>query len=281
MSTFVALQKVIPQRILTELAGKLAQVRWPPLKNFLIRSFRKAYNVDLRESKIKDAEDFPSFNAFFTRELEDGARPISASENLMVSPADGYISELGVLHREYLLQAKNIYYSASELVADNILGAALEAGSFATVYLSPRDYHRVHVPIAGKLLSLTYVPGKLFSVNDKTARSLEGLFTNNERLVAQFQTEEFTYALVMVGAMIVGGMETVVTGQIKRRQDIIELNVESGKTFAKGEEFGRFHLGSTAIVVLPPEAGVVFDVGMQKGMQIRMGESLATFGELA
>lgn len=274
MSAFVFLQKVVPQRLITVCAGKLAEIRQPALKNFLIRLFLRTYKVDMSEARIEDPASYESFNKFFTRALKDDARPISANDEELVSPADGQISEMGSMHRGSLIQAKDIWYSARELLADDILAARMENGSFATVYLSPRDYHRVHVPYAGTLLGITYVPGKLFSVNDTTARSLDGLFTRNERIVAQFQTPDFTYALVMVGAMIVGGMETVVTGTIKRQKHIVELNTGFGRTFSKGEEFGRFHLGSTAIIVFPAEANVDFHPKLLAGSKIKMGDAL-------
>ncbi|MCL4153647.1 UNVERIFIED_CONTAM: hypothetical protein GTU68_008641 [Idotea baltica] len=276
MSAFVTLQKILPKKLITELAGKLAEVRWPPLKNRLISIFQKHYSIDLAEAKIKDPENFSNFNQFFTRELAEGARPIASGENEIVSPADGFVSEFGTLHRESLLQAKDIYYSAPELVANKILGAGLARGNFFTVYLSPSDYHRVHVPVAAELLSITYVPGKLFSVNDTTARSLDGLFTHNERVVAHFKSETFDYALVMVGAMIVGGIETVVTGPIKRQTKVVELGIGAGRRFATGEEFGRFHLGSTAIMIFPKTAGVGIKKDLETGSRVRMGEALAT-----
>lgn len=229
----------------------------------------------MSEAEIKTAEEYLSFNHFFTRSLVVGSRPISSGEHDLVSPADGAISECGTMRRGSLIQAKGILYSAAELLVDEIFAARMESGSFVTVYLSPKDYHRVHVPLAGRLLGVTYVPGKLFSVNDKTARSLDGLFARNERIVAEFQTEHFDYALVMVGAMIVGAMETVVTGPITREKQIIELNIGADRWFEKGEEFGRFHLGSTAIVVLPREAGVKFRSDLGAGHSIKMGECLA------
>lgn len=254
----------------------LAEVRWQPFKNLLIRVFCRYYQVDLSEAQIKEVHGYASFNDFFTRALDPDARPIDLAENSLVSPADGAVSALGNLQRRSLIQAKDILYRANELLVDDILGAKLESGSFITIYLSPKDYHRVHVPLAGKLLGVTYVPGKLFSVNDETARIVEGLFSRNERIVAQFQTPEFTYALVMVGAMIVGGMETSVTGRIRREKHIVELNESAGKLFHKGEEFGRFHLGSTAIIVLPRQAGVEFSSELAEGSDVKMGAVVAT-----
>ena len=276
MSAFVTFQKILPKKLLTELAGFLADVRWRPFKNLLIRVFSSYYKVDLSQAKIKDISGYASFNDFFTRALEPGARPIDEAEASLVSPADGVISAFGDLQGRSLIQAKDILYRANELLANDILAAKLESGSFITIYLSPRDYHRVHVPLAGKLLGVTYIPGKLFSVNDETARIVDGLFSRNERIVAEFEAPEFTYALVMVGAMIVGGMETTVTGRIRREKHIVELNESAGKLFRKGEEFGRFHLGSTAIIVLPRQAGVEFSGELTEGSDVKMGAAVAT-----
>lgn len=275
MSPFVGLQKILPKKLLTELAGLLAEVRWRPFKNLVIRIFCRHYQVDLSQAQIKDVPEFASFNDFFTRALEQGARPIDTAEHSLASPADGAVSALGNLQQHSLIQAKDILYSASELLADDSWDKELESGSFITIYLSPRDYHRVHVPLAGELLGVTYVPGRLFSVNDVTARTLDGLFSRNERIVAKFQTLEFSYALVMVGAMIVGGIETVVNGRIRRQKQIQKLNENVGRSFLKGEEFGRFHLGSTAILIFPKMAGVKFMDKMAEGSTVKMGQAFA------
>ena len=280
MSAFVTLQKVLPKKLLTELAGRLAECRWRPFKNLLIRLFCHYYQVDLAHANIKDASGYVSFNDFFTRALEPEARPIDSALNTMVSPADGAVSAFGSLQRHLLVQAKDILYSVDELVVDEVLADKLESGHFITIYLSPKDYHRVHVPLAGKLIGVTYVPGKLFSVNNETARLVDGLFSRNERIVAQFQTPDFTYALVMVGAMIVGGMETTATGRIHRSRQSVELNESVGKQYNKGEEFGRFHLGSTVILVLPKEADIRFTDKLSEGAALNMGTALAALGQL-
>jgi len=277
VSTFVTFQKILPKKLLTEIAGLLAECRWRPFKNLLIRVFCRYYRVDLSHAQIKDASEYASFNDFFTRALEPEARPINGALNSMVSPADGTVSAFGNLQSSSLLQAKGILYQASELLVDDMLATKLEAGCFITIYLSPKDYHRVHVPLAGKLMSVTYIPGRLFSVNDETARTVDGLFSLNERIVAQFQTPNFTYALVMVGAMIVGGMETTATGRIRRKRQLVELNERAGKQYDKGEEFGRFHLGSTVILVLPKVADISFAEELIEGSAVSMGEILAEF----
>ena len=275
MSLFVVFQRVLPKVALTVLAGCVAEIKFSPVKNFLIKIFRRAYNVDMSEAVRKTADEFISFNDFFTRELEAQAREISKDPSQLVSPADGCVSELGHLQDDKLIQAKGLHYSVDELLADSDFGREMASGSFATIYLSPKDYHRVHVPISGHLIGVTYVPGKLFSVNDATARSVDGLFSRNERLVARFQTDSFSYALVMVGALIVGGMETVVTGRIKRQRSRRDFTFDKKKIFATGSELGRFHLGSTAIVVLPKSAESIFESSLAAGSSIKMGEPLA------
>ena len=274
MNFFVLFQKIVPQRLLTEVAGWLAEVTWPPLKNVLIRVFVKAYAVDMSEAVRPEIEAYPSFNAFFTRAIRSSVRPICKERRGIASPADGHISEAGIIKQDSLLQAKGIQYSATELLAGAELAASLRSGSFVTVYLSPKDYHRVHVPITAELIGVRYVPGKLFSVNDTTARSLDGLFTRNERLIAEFRTADFSYALVMVGAMIVGGMETVATGRICRGKETSILPVIKRRVFQKGEEFGRFCLGSTVILVFPEHAGVDFEKSLTPRSPIRMGEKM-------
>ena len=276
MSIFVTLQRALPKVALTMVAGRLAEIEWAPSKNVFIRIFRRVYDVDLAEAKKKTPDEFVSFNDFFTRELDEGARPIDTDANRLLSPADGVVSECGRLQGDKLLQAKGVFYSVSELLANEDFAASMEQGSFATIYLSPRDYHRVHVPYGGELQEISYVPGKLFSVNDTTARSVDGLFARNERIVARFQTPGFSYALVMVGALIVGGMETVATGRIRRAKECTSLTIQGKREFNSGDEFGRFYLGSTAIVVVPESANLVLDPDVAAGLSVKMGESIAS-----
>ena len=278
MSVFVWVQKTLPKKIMTECAGWLAQRRWPLLKNALIRLFRRAYAVDLAEAVVEDPSEYDSFNDFFTRALKPSARPICAGHTAIASPADGVVSTWGSAEGGALIQAKGIYYGIDELVASSRSASSFESGTFMTIYLSPRDYHRVHVPIAAELIDVTYVPGQLFSVNDQTARSLDGLFTRNERIVATFRTPAFEYALVMVGAMIVGGMATCSTGVIARQAAGNALPLNAKRAYEKGEEFGQFHLGSTVVLVFPAQAGVVFNSGLTENNKIKMGESVGQLG---
>ena len=253
---FISLQALLPQHSLSRLIGMLAQLERPQwLKNALIQLFMRVYGISLAEAEYQDPNQFAHFNAFFTRSLKTDARPQGSSNFL--SPADGCVSQLGAITQGQLIQAKGHYYTAAALLADEAtasLADGFNEGSFATIYLSPRDYHRVHMPCAGTLRSTRYVPGALFAVNDTTAQNLPGLFTKNERLVCLFDTYDGPLAVVLVGAMIVAGIETVwggvetpAPGTIRERQ----WPLEQAPQFAAGDEIGRFFLGSTVIILSP------------------------------
>ena len=274
MDLFVNLQKIVPQKLITLLAGALANVSCHPVKNFLIHQFINIYDVDMSEAKALSITQYSSFNDFFTRELKSDARPIEQDTSAVVSPADGTISEVGRINQGQILQAKGIDYSVARLIGDEHLAFKLEGGSFATIYLSPKDYHRVHLPFDGELQSLKYIPGKLFSVNQRTAENLDSLFARNERLVATFKKGDDSFVLVLVGAMIVGGIETVVTGAISRGNDVKTLEFEQ-RNVQKGSEFGRFYLGSTAIILFPEPINMEFKPGLSCGDSVKMGECLA------
>lgn len=209
---------------------------------------------------------------FFTRELKEDARTIDATANGIVSPADGIISQLGQIEDHKLLQAKGRHYDVGQLLADSEDGSYFADGSFATIYLAPSNYHRVHMPFTGTLTKTRYVPGTLFSVNNTTAANVPDLFARNERLVCMFDTKYGKAAVVMVGAMIVAGIETIATGKIARTDDIQEANHDM--QFAAGEELGRFYLGSTAIVVLPKAAKADWLDSMQANSIVQMGQLL-------
>jgi len=274
---FIFLQYLLPHHALSRLAGKFAEGRFA--KNLLISLFISRYQVDLSDAENEDPEAFESFNAFFTRALKPTARPINDLPGAIVSPADGAISELGAIEEDRILQAKGRDYTVGQLLSDPELADSFTGGSFATVYLSPRDYHRVHMPAAGKLLRTIYVPGKLFSVNRTTADSVPDLFARNERLVCLFETANGLMALVLVGAMIVAGIETVWSGQIcpgpNKARKLTDFSQHSPPIeLAKGAEMGRFKLGSTAIVLFEPNA-VILDSVLQANSPVRMGEHLA------
>ena len=212
MSLFTTIQQFVPQQKLSRVAGRLAASRHPVVKRAFIRSFAKAYDINLEDYERQSFEAYESFNDFFTRELKGDARVIDDTKNGVISPADGVISQIGHLNEHKLLQAKGRHYDVGQLLADSVDGSYFADGSFATVYLAPSNYHRVHMPFAGTLTKTRYVPGTLFSVNNNTAANVPDLFARNERLVCLFETDYGKAAVVMVGAMIVAGIETVATG---------------------------------------------------------------------
>lgn len=247
-----ALQAILPQHLLSRVVGKLAQLARPVwLKNLLIRSFMKRYDIDLTEATCSSGEDFPHFNAFFTRSLREGMRPLASSE--WVHTADGVLSQRGRVSSGQVVQAKGRDYSVQALLAGTEEEASRYAsGCFATTYLSPRDYHRVHMPIRGLLVKTRYVPGDLFSVNAATVDRVDGLLARNERLVCFFETERGGVAVVMVGAMIVAGIATVwggreAPGAGEIREQVWTAN--EAPLLEGGQEMGRFFLGSTVVLV--------------------------------
>ncbi len=278
---FVILQYLLPQHGLSRLLGKFAEGQF--LKNQLIRVFIRRYKVDLSEAEITEPTQFENFNAFFTRALKAGSRPLATDPNAVICPADGSISEIGNIEEDRILQAKGRHYTVAQLLADEEDAKQFFGGSFATVYLSPRDYHRVHMPLEGRLLKTIYVPGKLFSVNQVTAASVPNLFARNERLVCLFDTPVGKMALVLVGAMVVAGIETVWAGQAcpaatreSKHTDYTQTNPPL--QLARGAEMGRFKLGSTAIVLF--EAGAVaLDNSLTAGTATRMGQQIALASE--
>ena len=276
---FASLQYLIPQHGLSRAAGCLAETSVPWIKNPFTEWFVKRYDVDMSEAKQEDPTAFNSFNDFFTRELKDGLRPICADENAIACPADGAISQLGDIEYGRIFQAKGQSYSLNELVGgDSELAQPLIGGKFATVYLSPKDYHRVHMPFGGTLRTMVHVPGDLFSVNEATANQVPRLFARNERVVAIFDTAIGPMAVVLVGAMIVASIETVWSGQVtpyKKQIRTSHYPQSESVSLAKGEEMGRFKLGSTAIVLFGPEA-MAWDENFSAGSPTRMGEALGT-----
>lgn len=273
---FIALQYVLPQHLLSRAVGMLAENETPWLKNFLIEKFIRHFGVNMNEAAQPDYKLYHNFNSFFTRPLAEGARPISAGG--VACPADGQVSQLGKIEYGRIFQAKGQSYSALELLGgDTELAAKFDDGLFATIYLSPRDYHRVHMPAAGKLLRTVYVPGDLYSVNTTTAENVPRLFARNERLVAIFATEYGEMAVVLVGALIVAGIETVWSGQVAPRQRKIEMQdfvtLPDPVQLDKGAEMGRFKLGSTAIVLFRKDCGLQWQA--EAGDAVRMGQLLA------
>lgn len=266
---FVLLQRILPQHLLSRLVGLVAnsQVRFVRLA--FIRTIVRVYNVDLAEAQRSSVEDYASFNDFFTRALAAGAREISGA---LSSPADGTVSQLGNIRDGQLIQAKGTTYSLEKLLGESC-GEHFANGSFVTIYLAPRDYHRVHVPVEGDLHRTRYIPGKLFSVNDVTTRQVRDLFAINERLVTFFERPEGPYALIMVGAMIVAGIRTTWRERTYQARTLQTESFVSPKHFAQGDELGHFEMGSTAILVF--EQQVSWSVAA--GDTVRMGQSLGDF----
>lgn len=264
---------------MSRITGYLAELRHPLwLKDWLIEQFIRFFDVDMSLAAEPDYTRYANFNEFFTRPLRDGVRPITEAD--LACPADGAISQMGPITEGLLLQAKGRYYTAEELLGGDVERAAqFNGGDFATVYLSPKDYHRIHMPIAGRLTGTTYIPGQLFSVNGVTAENVDRLFARNERLVCYFDTELGPMAMILVGAMIVAGIETVWAGQVAPppRKPVSVDFVQSPEpvTLNKGDEMGRFMLGST-VILLFPEGSMSWDESYEAGTVTRMGETMGT-----
>lgn len=280
---FAQLQYAVPQTLLSRAAGWLAECQINSIKNPMINGFIKQYQVDMSEAEFTSAEQFACFNDFFTRALKPGARPLDPDPTALLCPADGAISELGAIKDGQIFQAKNHRYSTLELLGgDTAMAKPFANGQFATVYLSPKDYHRIHLPISAQLQQMVHVPGDLFSVNQATANNVPRLFARNERVVCLFTTELGPMALVLVGAMIVASIETVWAGQITpEKGQIKRWNYAASQPlqFARGEEIGRFKLGSTVVMLLP-ENTVQFASDLQAGAPVRLGQSLGQMNQI-
>ena len=273
----VAPQYLTPKQALTAFAGLVAGWQGGAVTTGIIRRFVAKYGVNMAEAVEPDITRYASFNDFFTRALKPGARPLAASE--WVSPVDGAISQFGAIEGEQIFQAKGHRYSTTALVGgDAALAAQFTDGHFATLYLSPKDYHRIHMPCAGKLLRMIHVPGDLFSVNPTTAQGVPGLFARNERVVCVFEGERGPWVLVLVGATIVGSMATVWQGVINppRPGKLREWRYDKQDVrLVQGEEMGRFLLGSTVVLLFPP-GPLKFNPTWAPGGAIRMGEATAS-----
>jgi phosphatidylserine decarboxylase len=273
-------QYVMPKRGLTAFAGHVASRERGATTTRLVRWFVRKYGVDMSEAQVPDVAAYRSFNDFFTRALKEGARPLADAD--LVCPVDGTISQFGRIEHDQIVQAKGHRYSTTALVGgDHELAARFHDGSFATLYLSPKDYHRIHMPCDGVLTRMIHVPGALFSVNPTTARGVPGLFARNERVVCVFESPLVgPFVLTLVGATIVGSMATVWHGAVRlpRVRRVREWHYAAGAvSLKKGEEMGRFMLGST-VVLLFPEGDLRFDPAWQPGGPVRFGEPMADLG---
>jgi phosphatidylserine decarboxylase len=276
---FIFLQHLVPHHALSRLVGYFArsEIRW--IKSLFILRFIKAYNVNMAEALDPDPHHYANFNAFFTRALAPGARPMPQDERAVACPADGAISAIGSIKADTLVQAKNHNYTITKLLGgDTSRAAPFQNGEFLTVYLSPKDYHRVHIPLSGTLREMIYVPGRLFSVNQTTADNIPDLFAVNERAVCIFDTAGGPMAVVLVGAMIVAGIETVWAGQVApaaHGMKVTKYNDPSSTPIylERGMELGRFMLGSTAIVLFGPGM-VTWNKELTAGSLVRLGQQV-------
>ena len=268
-------QYLMPKQLLTVLAGKFASARLGGLTTAVIRRFVARYGVNMQEAANPDIASYASFNEFFTRPLREGARPLADAD--FICPVDGAISQFGAIERDNIFQAKGHSYTTTALVGgDADLAAQFADGSFATLYLSPKDYHRIHMPCAGRLRRMIYVPGELFSVNPTTARGVPGLFARNERVVCVFDSEFGPFVLTLVGATIVGSMATVWHGIVNppRVRSVREWHYDGQEVvLQKGQEMGRFLLGSTVVMLFPKDT-LNFNPEWEPAKAIRMGEAM-------
>ncbi|WP_046656806.1 archaetidylserine decarboxylase [Lysobacter capsici] len=278
MSLVTTLTYVLPHRLMSSLARALAYSDRPGVSRWLIDTVTRKFGVDLGEAANSDPRSYPTFNAFFTRALKPGARVPDPDPRVLLMPADGRISQCGPIRDGEIFQAKGQSFTATELLGgDEAAAAPFRDGVFATVYLSPKDYHRVHMPWAGTLRETVHVPGRLFSVGPDAVRNVPRLFARNERLVCHFDTEFGPMAMVMVGALLVSGVETVWSGvEIPRYGDIVTTKDYRGETVTleRFAEMARFNYGSTVIVLLPPGVAAL-DPGLGAETAVRLGQALA------
>lgn len=276
MKLAILLQYIAPKQLITTVAGKLANLECGKLTTTVIAWFVKRYQVNMQEAANTDISSYKSFNDFFTRPLNVDARPLAKSD--FICPVDGAISQLGRIDKNQIFQAKGHSYSALALLAgDTLLADQFVDGSFACLYLSPKDYHRIHMPCDGRLVSMTYVPGDLFSVNPTTAENVPNLFARNERVVCGFNSETHgTFTMVLVGATIVGSMATMWHGIVNppRSKSVRQWRYENQDVFlAKGEEMGRFLLGSTVVMLFKKDM-LTFNSSWQAGSPVKLGEAM-------
>ncbi len=269
-------QYVLPHRLLSRMMHALMRIRFKPIKNFTLNRMIKAFNINMEEAASKDFNDYEHFNAFFTRALKPDCRPIERSKDSVVSPVDGVISQIGSINKDEILQAKGHKYTIQELLATPMDTDFID-GQFITIYLSPKDYHRLHAPVACEIKSLRHVPGRLFSVADWTTQKIPRLFARNERLVNTLQTSFGKVAYVYVGAILVSSIETICNGVITPPygSQVADLLPKGQTKYNKGEEMGRFNMGST-VVLLFPKNSITFEPELVAGSALKLGERIAT-----
>lgn len=276
---FIAMQYAIPQHLVSRVVYWFTRRRAAWLKNALIDAFMDGFKPDMQDAVEPNPRAYATFNAFFTRALRDGTRPLDADPRSIACPVDGTVSECGAIDSDRLLQAKGHHFTLAQLLASDD-ARSFEGGTFATIYLAPYNYHRIHMPLEGTLTACRFVPGRLFSVNATTAANVPRVFARNERIVCEFANPVSRYALVLVGALNVGSMETVWHGEVtpRRPRRVTLLPVPPrGATLSKGDEMGRFNMGSTVILVWPKGA-VRLEETFRAGRVVRMGERIGTLG---
>lgn len=277
------LQHAYPKRLLSAIMYRATRIKFQPWKDFQIRWFIRRFGVDMSLSEIQSPRKFPDFNSFFTRALKPGIRPLPEDARSLISPVDGVLSDFGHVEDNAVIQAKTHRYAVPSLLAEKGDNAKVfESGSFFSLYLAPRDYHRVHMPFGGVLKEMVYVPGTLFSVSPATARAIPGLFARNERIICWFETVAGRMAVVMVGAVFVGSMETVWHGEVTpaAERKIARWRYAppvSTITLKRGAEMGRFNMGSTVVVLLERRLAA-WRSKLIPGARVQMGQTLATFG---
>ena len=276
---FILLQFILPHNITSRLISRIADSKNNFIKNFLIKLAVKKFKINIKEAKEEDLKKYKSFNDFFTRDLKDNIRPIKKSEKVMTSPADGILSEFGNIENGKLIQAKKKFFTLESLICKSSI---TKFNKFSTIYLAPKDYHKVHMPIDGKLIKMVYIPGKLFSVNEITTRKIDKIFSKNERLICYFETRIGEIAIILVGAFLVAGIETVWQGKITpnyyKESKTWNYNTNSFNiTFRKGDKIAWFHYGST-VITLTSDKKLSF-VSKNNKKQIKVNQDLAFIEE--
>ena len=276
---FVLLQFIVPKLLITKLIYRITRIKQNNIKNFLIQKFIKIFQINTEEVKKSIPNEFETLNDFFTRELSNDARIINLASSSIVSPADGKVSALGKITKNQILQAKNHYYSLAELLGDTSNIEEFYNGNFATIYLAPYNYHRVHIPMDAELIKMDYVPGNLFSVNEATASRIPKLFIRNERLICHFEANDISMTVIFVGALNVGSITTPWTGEIKPRikGEIVQLklNQDVPLILKKGDLLGWFNMGST-VITLFSEGSCHWNEELEIGHDIQMGKSMGS-----
>jgi len=269
-------QYILPHRLLSKIMHALMRIRFKPIKNFTLNRMIKSFNINMDEAASKNYNDYPHFNSFFTRALKPGCRTIDPSKDSVISPVDGMISQIGAINKDEILQAKGHHYTIQDLLATPMDSDFVD-GQFITIYLSPKDYHRMHAPVACEIKSLRHVPGRLFSVADWTTQKIPRLFARNERLVNTLQTSFGKVAYVYVGAILVSSIETVCNGIITPPygSEVTDLLLEGQTQYTKGEEMGRFNMGSTVILLFPKNS-ISFETDLSAGSALKLGQKIAT-----